>query len=1173
MVATFSPHRDAGGTLHLASHPGLHHVDASSAIRQLRRSLSRSPSKSSNFTLIAARTTHSPSRSTSAAAGAASPYISSPLSPSRRASQSNFVLFPSTTTTTAATSSSSSAPQQQSPLFLPYPSTTKITRPVMRRARTSPRSPVKRVLNISTDQGNAAPMGAPIAPATTDDENRPITPMLRLNYPIDDPLTPGLDTTSCLSTTTTTTTPPVADAALGPRTSQARIEKRRSGPLGPFNSISPLKRSDGIMNLDQASRGSPSAKRRSVHAAAGSVAHTTAVPSDFNIFDTEISSSSSSSSSSSPSSPPTIMEESTTPPPILQPATITTSPFTTTPESPLDLLGEPVAPVAVAPSPLFNSSFPSIPKRSSSLRRSTLQQRQSDRPLFARSLRGGNELFPSEALGATNTTTTMGTPLHVRPRMSLDHGLFQSNHHDNNNNLFSTPRAAPASPLFASSAHTGNLGMMPTTTTTAAPSAHPLSRTITQSSSSSSLADESPTHEPSHQPERPRQVFNFSKSLPAGATRPTLSRQLTRQDSASSTDSFATPENYKLVKPLPAAFMSTGLISKKNRNAEDPHAGFSKNMPDTPCKRPLNVFPPGQQALPERPLSRPKLLRQSYAVPASPFNPPATRPKPGPFARGMGIFGSNPLTKQSDSSRRNSFVSIDGDDRGLSQSPSAGRDGRPAPFTDADLPPTPTKQSFFPSRTYPPASSQIASLERLSEAKGTSPRHTDKFQSESPRTPHDHLLPPDPSGLSISNHDHQSSSIQLDFNAANLPATPTGPRDSFPQPGKRPSLPLAAYHAPDVDSSLWSRFDKVELVGTGEFSQVYRVAEPHNLSFSSSLFSLPDRVWAVKKAKHPYSGLKDRERRIREVDILKSLTNSDHIISFVNSWEENSHLYIQTEFCEEGSLDVFLAQVGLKARLDDFRIWKILLEVCVGLKHIHDSGIIHLDLKPANILITFEGVLKIADFGMATRWPAEDGIDGEGDREYIGPEILMGRYDKPADIFSLGLIIFEIAGNVELPDNGLSWQKLRNGDMSDVPSLTWSSETSIYRDASGNPVSEESSFDELCVSDFGDDDFGVDSFLHHGRSRERQAVRLARSGELIDPPNFMVDANHAQALDKIVRWMISPEPADRPTADQILDTSSVQFVERRRRAGATIFEGNWGPADEILAEDAEMIDV
>ncbi|PLN77450.1 protein kinase-like protein [Aspergillus taichungensis] len=1070
MVATFSPHRDAGGTLHLPSHSGIHHVDASSALRQLRRSLSRSPSKSSNFSLITSRN-HSPSKTVS-------PYVSSPLSPSRRSPQSNFVLFPSSS--------------HQSPFAVPYPPSAKISRPPMRRVRTSPRSPNKRALNVSTDQGNAKP--AQPVPTTSGIENALNTPVL--NFSSDDETSEAHEASTCPENT------------LGPRPTLSRIEKRRSGTFGSYPTVSPLKRSDGIMNLDRASRGSPSAKRRSVH--------TANLSGDFGIFDGE-------STSKTPERPRS-----------LSPKESDTPPF-------------PVPAAAFSP-------FATIPKRSSSLRRSTLQQRQSDRSLFSR----------ARAMDDSPEEPESTTPPSARPRMYFD-----------NNNIFQnsqespfSPRPAPGNSLFS----TGNASVQ------TRPPAHPLSRTITQSSSSSSLVDDSPTHEPVHKSERPREAHDFSKSLPAGAARPAFMRQLNREDSTSSTDSFATPENYKLVKPLPAAFMSTGLISKKNRNVEDPQAmlGSSKNMPDTPCKRPVNLFPNVQRPPPDQSFGKSMFLGQADAGSSSPFNPPNTQPKQNQFARGMGIFGNT--FSRPEASRRGSFVSVDGDDGLQSQSPCGRLDSQP--LSESDFPPTPTKQTFFPSRTYPPATSQIASLERLSEVRGmnSSPLY-ERFQRESPRTPRENFFPPDPSGLSISAPGDQQA-IKPDFNSSNMPATPTGPRDSFLQSGKRPSLPLNLCHAPDVDPSLTSRFEDVELIGTGEFSQVYRVARPPGTSFSSGFPSgsttpkpMPDQVWAVKKSKQPYSGLKDRERRIREVDVLKSLTNSDHIIAFMDSWEDSGHLYIQTEFCEEGSLDVFLAQVGLKARLDDFRIWKILLELSLGLKQIHDMGFIHLDLKPANILITFEGVLKIADFGMATRWPAEEGIEGEGDREYIGPEILMGRFDKPADIFSLGLIIFEIAGNVELPDNGLSWQKLRNGDMSDVPSLTWSSEPGVLRDISGAPISEEPSFEELCASDLGEDDFGMDHFLGSCKPSERKPVPLARTGELLDPPDFMVDANHEQALDKIVRWMISPDPLDRPTADEVLETYAVQFTAHRRRAGATVYEGNWGPADEILAEDAEMIDV
>ncbi|KAI5303514.1 Protein transport protein S9 plasma membrane t-SNARE [Ascosphaera pollenicola] len=441
--------------------------------------------------------------------------------------------------------------------------------------------------------------------------------------------------------------------------------------------------------------------------------------------------------------------------------------------------------------------------------------------------------------------------------------------------------------------------------------------------------------------------------------------------------------------------------------------------------------------------------------------------------------------------------------------------------------------------------------------------------------------------------------------AAGFPATPTGPRESFVgslgnggAPGtvdinalKKASLRGNSHEKVDIDVCLTNRFKRVEIIGIGEFSQVFMVAndldeDKNNETLSSATNgvtttpdanamtpfhspSLPvtrnmvstignnEKVWAVKKSKQPFSGARDRERRAKEVEALKALKGSAHLISYEDSWEDNGHLYIQTEYCEEGSLKDFLDVTGWKGRVDDFRIWKTLLELAEGLRHIHDSGYIHLDIKPANVLIAAGGTLKIADFGLATPWPAEHGIDGEGDREYIGPEILMGRYDKPADIFALGLIIFEAASNVELPDNGLAWQKLRNGDMSDVPTLSWRDDADCptARDTRGMPVAEAFSF-------------------------LPGATTFVRPGELAQPPEFMVKPAHGSSLDFVVRWMISPDPTDRPTARQILDTFGARWVARRRRAGATIYEGNWGPADvvddeqqEQSGEDEEMIDV
>ena len=139
--------------------------------------------------------------------------------------------------------------------------------------------------------------------------------------------------------------------------------------------------------------------------------------------------------------------------------------------------------------------------------------------------------------------------------------------------------------------------------------------------------------------------------------------------------------------------------------------------------------------------------------------------------------------------------------------------------------------------------------------------------------------------------------------------------------------------------------------------------------------------------------------------------------------------------------------------------------------------------------------------------------------------------------------------------------------MTDVPSLTWSSESTLERDEAGDPITDDHhhvlSHETLLGSDHEDET---------SQALRKLSPRRHRSEALVDPPKFMADPDDEGALDKVVQWMIYPEPEQRPTIEQVYYLEGVQWVERRRRAGATIYEGNWGPAEEVLNHDVDMAD-
>lgn len=226
----------------------------------------------------------------------------------------------------------------------------------------------------------------------------------------------------------------------------------------------------------------------------------------------------------------------------------------------------------------------------------------------------------------------------------------------------------------------------------------------------------------------------------------------------------------------------------------------------------------------------------------------------------------------------------------------------------------------------------------------------------------------------------------------------------------------------------------------------------------------------------------------------------------------------------------------------------------------------HLDLKPANVLITAEGTLKICDFGMASSVPAPPGFEREGDRDYLAPEVLGNgnNYDTPVDIFSLGLTMVEVAGNEALPPNGPEYEALRAGDIGGAPVLSTSlTNEFVYRDDEGNAVATE----DISEAETRDKPSSQEHNVPAKRQRNsrddfsrRYASRMhhrPRPGDLVDPPQFMAEGT----LEEIVKLMIRPDPKERPSATDLLSFPAFRWVDDRRLAPATIFEGLWGPND------------
>jgi serine/threonine-protein kinase len=151
-----------------------------------------------------------------------------------------------------------------------------------------------------------------------------------------------------------------------------------------------------------------------------------------------------------------------------------------------------------------------------------------------------------------------------------------------------------------------------------------------------------------------------------------------------------------------------------------------------------------------------------------------------------------------------------------------------------------------------------------------------------------------------------------------------------------------------------------------------------------------------------------RRRFVREARLAARLSHPN-VVAVFDAGEEDGRPYIVMECVEGESLAETLRREG---SLAPDRVRELGLQACAGLEHAHRAGLIHRDVKPANLLVTADGTLKIADFGIAhaaegTRLTEVGTVLGTA--AYLSPEQASGEPVTPAsDLYSLGACMYEL---------------------------------------------------------------------------------------------------------------------------------------------------------------------
>jgi serine/threonine protein kinase len=197
--------------------------------------------------------------------------------------------------------------------------------------------------------------------------------------------------------------------------------------------------------------------------------------------------------------------------------------------------------------------------------------------------------------------------------------------------------------------------------------------------------------------------------------------------------------------------------------------------------------------------------------------------------------------------------------------------------------------------------------------------------------------------------------------------------------------------------------EKIKILGKGGFGVVYLVKNKET-----------NKLYALKK-----THVQDAISYNNEINILKKL-NHKNVVKIYDNYKTSNYYNILLEYVDNGTLENkinYKFKNYQKFSYDEIKNY--IIQVTDGLEYIHTFNIIHRDIKPGNLLINKENILKIVDFGVSREYDTMEYIKTFiGTPYYLAPEMISGiKYDIKVDYWALGCIFYELL-TLKKPFNG-----------------------------------------------------------------------------------------------------------------------------------------------------------